>query len=497
VIFFALYVRHSTNIDTETVMNTLSSELPVAIIGAGPVGLAAAAHVVARGFQPLIFERGAGVAAHLEDYRQVRLFSPWRYNLDRAATALLAAQGWQAPALEALPTAGEMIDRYLAPLARQPAIATGLHLQTRVLAVSREGFDRVKTQAREQAPFVLQVEGPQGPATFRASAVLDASGTWGSPNPLGANGLPADGEAALAAAIAYGMPDVNGRLRARYAGKRVLVVGAGHSATGTLIALADLAQQAPQTRIDWAIRGDKLAKIFGGGEADGFAARGALGTRLKALHTAGRLTLHTGFRIRALRRADDGIEVIGDGGAAIRGIDEIVAATGSRPDLAQNRELRVRLDHWLEATEALAPLIDPNVHSCGTVRPHGFRELAHPETGFFILGAKSYGRAPNFLMATGYEQVRSVVAALAGDLKAAEDVQLELPQTGVCSTQFAAAPAVEAEAIAAPEPGCCGGPAPAGTNACCVADAQAKADGAEGCGCSARKPEPAAAACCG
>jgi len=126
--------------------------------------------------------------------------------------------------------------------------------------------------------------------------------------------------------------------------------------------------------------------------------------------------------------------------AAIDDIDEIIAATGARPDLSLSRELRVRLDPLLESTDALAPLIDPNVHSCGTVRPHGHRELAHPEPGFYAIGAKSYGRAPNFLMATGYEQARSVVAALAGDLVAADDVQLELPETGVCSSDFTVDP---------------------------------------------------------
>jgi hypothetical protein len=169
---------------------------------------------------------------------------------------------------------------------------------------------------------------------------------------------------------------------------------------------------------------------------------------------------------------------------AIDGVDEIVAATGSRPDLDIARELRLRFDPLLESTDALAPLIDPNVHSCGTVRPHGHRELQHPEPGFYAIGAKSYGRAPNFLMATGYEQARSVVAALAGDLVAAYDVQLELPETGVCSTDFA----TEAQAGAAGA--CCGGPAKADASACCVLDEEKKAQGSAGCGCSSAPNVP-------
>ena len=174
----------------------------------------------------------------------------------------------------------------------------------------------------------------------------------------------------------------------------------------------------------------------------------------------------------------------------IRDRDQIVAANGARPDLALTRELRVRHDPWLESTDALAPLIDPNEHSCGTVRPHGHRELAHPEPGYYAVGAKSYGRAPNFLMATGYEQVRSVVAALAGDLAAADEVQLELPETGVCNTRFAeAAPAAS---------DCCGGPAPVGSTSCCTLDHAEKAKGASGCAASTacRPKTPAASSCC-
>ena len=445
-------------------MNTnLDQTLPVAVLGAGPVGLAAAAHLIARGFTPLILEAGEQAGANLQGYRHVRLFSPWQYNVDKAARALLAASGWQMPALDALPTAGELVDGYLAPLAALPAISPHLKLGHRVLAITRAGFDKVKTRGREGAPFVIRTETGEGERDYLASAVIDATGTWSQPNPLGANGLPAAGETALRARIAYGMPDILGAERSRYAGRRVLVVGAGHSAAGSLLALAALAEQEPGTRLVWVIRGRQSAKLFGGGAADGLAARGLLGMRLKALRDAGRLELHEDFRIRALAEGANGIAVHSDAGAAIDGIDEIVAATGARPDLEMTRELRVRHDPWLESTDLLAPLIDPNEHSCGTVRPHGHRELAHPEQGYYAVGAKSYGRAPNFLMATGYEQVRSVVAALAGDLAAADDVQLELPETGVCSTRQAYD----------------GVPA-----ACCPADADAKAEGKAGCGCA-------------
>jgi len=447
--------------------------LPVAVIGAGPIGLAAAAHLLERGFAPIVFEAGATIASHLESFRHVQLFSPWRYNIDPAARRLLEATSWQSPPLDELPTAGAVVDRYLAPLADLAPVASALRLSHRVLDISRDGFDKVKSRGRDDAAFVIRARTPDGVREFRARAVIDASGTWGTPNPLGANGLPAIGEAEHAERIAYGMPDILGRDRARYAGKRVLVAGAGHSAAGNLLALAKLAAEVPQTRLAWTIRSNHFARIFGGGENDGLAARGALGRRLKQLAESGRLEVIAEFRTDAIRLEDGQLVVEGRGvdGAArrIEGIDEIVVATGGRPDLRLAAELRLKLDPWIESTEQLAPLIDPNVHSCGTVRPHGHRELAHPEARFYAVGAKSYGRAPNFLLATGHEQVRSVAAALAGDLAAADAVQLELPQTGVCSTQFdeassgccgtseaAAKPRrVIALAEAAPKRGCC------------------------------------------
>lgn len=469
--------------------------LPVAVLGGGPVGLAAAAHLVARGITPLILESGERVGANLHSYRHVRLFSPWQYNVDKVAAGLLARQGWQHPAQGSLPTAGELIDDYLAPLAALPGIAPHLKLGHRVLGITRAGIDKVKTRGRDAAPFLIRAQSAGGDVEFLASAVIDATGTWSQPNPLGANGLAATGEAAGAAHIAYGMPDVLGSERSVYAGRRVLVVGAGHSAAGVLLALAKLAAEAPETRIVWAVRGEQLAKVYGGGQADGLPARAQLGAGLKALMDAGRLELHSNFRIEAIRPGEHGVDVearMPDGSRSVlSGIDRIVAATGARPDTTLTRELRVRHDSWLESTDALAPLIDPNEHSCGTVRPHGHRELAHPEQGYYAVGAKSYGRAPNFLLATGYEQVRSVVAALAGDMAAADDVQLDLPQTGVCNTRSANL-AVEVQGG-----GCCGGPAPAESKACCALDAVEKARGAAGCANSPScKPGAPATGCC-
>lgn len=472
-------------------MNTLSNtQYPIAVLGAGPVGLAAAAHLLEYGFNPVIFESSDSVAASFRNFSQVRLFSPWRYNMDKAAKKLLEAHGWIAPNEDELPTAGELVQQYLQPFSEIPAIKSRLNLNARVVAITRKGYDKVKTRGREQAPFVIRAEIGGKLHEFLSAGVIDATGNWLQPNPLGANGLPAIGEQAFASRIEYGMPDILGKLRHRYLGKRVLVVGGGHSAAGSLIALAELAETDPQTRIHWAIRGNNIARIFGGGEADGLPARGALGIKLRALVENRQLVLHENFHIREILDENGALTVnpeLESGGAQpIHGIDEIVAGTGSRPDLGITRELRVRLDAWLESVEALAPLIDPNEHSCGTVRPHGHRELAHPESNFYIAGAKSYGRAPTFLMATGYEQVRSIAAAMAGDFLSADDVQLDLPETGVCSTDFSGGG----------ETGGCCGEKPRQATPRPVTPEGVAAE--ESCGCSVQAaPSKQSSPCCG
>ena len=480
---------------TLNVSRAHDSPLPVAVLGAGPVGLAAAARLIERGLQPLVLEAGAQVGANLLDYGHVRLFSPWRYNVDAAMAALLASTGWQAPPADELPVARDVVERVLAPFAALPQVASALHLGTRVVSVSREGYDKVKTVGRDRAPFVIRAVRDGQAIEFRARAVIDASGTWKTPNPIGANGLPALGERELADAIAYGIPDVQGARRDRYAGKRTLVVGAGHSAANALLALAALARDVPGTQLVWAVRTPTLARVFGGGEADALPARGALGTSLKALRDSGGLEFVGGLRITELQRGASGITVRGldtEGRpVTLTGIDQIVCATGQRPDLGITGELRLKLDPWLESTEALGPLIDPNVHSCGTVRPHGHRELAHPEPGFYTLGVKSYGRAPTFLMATGFEQARSVVAAIAGDLVAADRVELDLPETGVCGVDPGLDVAGETSG------GNCCGPTPAPALEPVAAVTPAAGCGPKSCGTKAVPVVAATARCCG
>jgi thioredoxin reductase len=439
----------------------------IAVIGAGPVGLAAAAHIVERGFTPIVLEAGPAIAHSVRQWSHVRLFSPWAYNIDKTSRRILEQAGWNGPDPDEYPTGAELIERYLEPLASRTKLKDHIHTHARVTGISRAGFDKVKTQGRESAPFEIRYRNGSGIKSVLADAVIDSSGTWTTPNPAGANGLPAVGETSASPRIAYGMPDVLGRERARYEARTVAVLGAGHSAAGSLIDLARLAESAPGTKVIWILRGSDPAKSFGGGANDKLAARGELGSDLARIVSEGRIEVHTDFRVTHVGETKEGLRIAA--GSACCGlhvlVDELIVATGFRPDLGFLSEMRLALDPALECPPDLAPLIDPNVHSCGTVRPHGAKELAQPEPGFYFAGIKSYGRAPTFLMATGYEQVRSIAAEIAGDREAALRVELELPETGVCNLSRSAV-----------KESCCGDAVPAHPEAgsCCSPSEKAK-----------------------
>ena len=406
------------------------SELPVVVvIGAGPQGLAAAAHLLERGLEPLVLEAGDGPASAVAEWGHVRLFSPWPELVDKAAARLLEPSGWAAPA-EGYPTGAEWIARYLAPLAG--VLGGRVRYGTRVTGVSRKGRDRLVDAGRGEQPFTVHTAGPGGEAErLEARAVIDASGTWRQPNPAGADGLPALGEHAAAGLVRYQVPDF--AAPEPFAGRHTVVLGAGHSAATAVIELARIAAANPGTRVTWVLRRGVTGATFGGGAADELPERGALGLRARQAVEDGLAGLVTGFRAECIRLDSGRAAVPARPPPPAPPADTVVVLTGFRPDLSFLSEMRLDLDPVLQAPRRIAPGIDPNVHSCGTATPTLAADLAHPEPGLYLVGMKSYGRAPTFLAMTGYEQVRSVAAELAGDHEAAARSELMLPDTGVCS----------------------------------------------------------------
>ena len=413
---------------------TATEQLPVVVIGAGPAGLAAAAHLVDRGLEPLVLEAGAQAGAAVREWAHVRLFSTWGEVTDQVAEKLLAPTGWVKPEAGTYPTGGDWAEQYLQPLA--DALGDRVRVGARVTGVSRVGRDRIVDADRDTQPFTVHVVHADGrEERILARAVLDASGTWAIPSPAGGDGLPALGERAAADRVSYRVPDLKDpAARARYAGKRTAVIGSGASAFTALASLAELAKadDGTGTHATWILRRGISGSTFGGGTADQLPARGALGLAAKAAVDEGHADAVTGFRTQAIERTGEQLVLVSEDGHRLDPVDEVIVLTGFRPDLAFLDELRLGLDERLQAPVELAPLIDPNQHSCGTVYPHGVNELSHPEPGVYLVGMKSYGRAPTFLALTGYEQVRSVAAAIAGDHESAARVELVLPETGVC-----------------------------------------------------------------
>lgn len=349
---------------------------PVIVIGAGPIGLAAAAELVGRGLNPVVLEAGSQAATAVREWGHVRLFSTWSELVSPAAARLLESTGWQRPDGAHYPLGAEWVSEYLDPLAA--TLGDRIRLDTRVTGVARRGRDRVVDSGRDDQPFTVHaIDATGADVRITASAVIDASGTWTTPNPLGGDGYPAAGERAASDRISYRIPDLREpSVRATYAGKQVAVVGAGHSALTALVELA-----APQAdggaQLTWVLRRGEIGNAFGGGAADQLPARGALGERARSAVLAGHIDVVTGFRTVAIDKGnDERLVLVDEDGRRLPAVDEIIGLTGFRPDLSFLSEVRLGLDARLQAPVELAPLIDPNIHSCGTVYPHGVNELS-------------------------------------------------------------------------------------------------------------------------
>ncbi|WP_339768531.1 FAD-dependent oxidoreductase [uncultured Paraglaciecola sp.] len=408
-----------------------STNLPVAVIGAGPIGLSAAVHLLAQGYTPILFEAGDKAGSNLARWGHVRMFSPWAYNVDPAAVALLKQKGWNEPVGNEFPTGKELLEQYVTPLASHCEIAPHLNLNTQVISVSRLNHDVLRTDGRDEVPFVLRVTGPNGDSDVKAQAVIDASGTYQTPNWLGTHGIPALGENAAADSITYGVPNILGYGRKQYANQSVLVVGGGHSAFNALQDLILLADQYKDMRVLWGVRNACVANVVRSPANDELQERRRLEVRIQDLLEQGRIEVFNELEIEKINR-ENGRLIVHSGSRKLPPVDRIIAATGFRPNLSILAELRISLDPATQSPTRLAPLIDPNLHSCGSVPEHGCVELSHPEQDLYIVGIKSYGRAPTFLLKTGYMQVQSVVNALATSEISADIHPCAAPAISLC-----------------------------------------------------------------
>lgn len=382
----------------------------IAIVGAGPVGLEAALQARRRGHPFRVYERGRA-GESMRQWGHVKMFSPFSMNRSVAGLDLLRSRGESLPDADAALTGAEFAESYLEPLAH--VLDGGVQLETEVAGISRARAlkgDFIADARRGQRPFRLLLRSGGREWTEEADVVLDCSGTFGNANPLGDGGGWAPGERAQAGDIVYGVPDVT-RERARIAGRKVLVVGSGHSAATVIRQLASLQAETPGTQAVWAVRNRRETPCIEV-ENDPLPARAALAREVNALaRDSAWLSWHPGRAVAAIEKSDGGLRVLLDGDEATDDVevDLILAATGFRPDMALARELQAKLCYATEGTFNLAAaLLGETGGDCLAIGSFGVESLMHPEPGYFALGMKSYGRTPDFLIRTGRDQVASV-----------------------------------------------------------------------------------------
>ena len=407
-----------------------SSPPRIAILGAGPIGLEAALAAAEAGYPFTVYERGAGAADHVRSWGHVRLFSPWDLDVSPRARRALAAAGREVPAGDDCPTGGELIARLLEPLAALPSLAPNLRYHSRVVAVGRRGLlkhEEIASAARAARPFRLLVEvagevagealgGDGGGERWEeADAVLDCTGTWGQPNRLGDGGLPAPGEAALDGEVRRHPPDLAAE-RGAWAGRTILLAGAGHSAQTAAVELARLAAEAPGTKVVWVLRHGARWSVD---ETDPLPERGRLGREARALAAGASPAVEVVEGVvEALAPGDAGLRVTlrrAGGGFEERWCDRLLSLTGYVGDHGLYRQLQVHQCYATEGPMKLsAALLGAGAGAdCLAAGAPGADTLVNPEPGFFILGVKSYGRNTTFLLRGGWQQVDDVFGLLA------------------------------------------------------------------------------------
>ncbi len=398
----------------------------LAVLGAGPIGLEAALAAARRGWPCTVYEQAPTAGGHVRAWGHVRLFTPWSMNVSAAARAAL---GGRVPDGAGLPTGAELADGLLDPLAE--LVGPMLRTRTTVVAVGREGLlkhEGIGSPARAASPFRLLVRDapdwaerapdraePGGAERIeRADVVLDCTGTYGQPNALGDGGIPAPGELAAGGSIRRRLPDFV-REAPAWAGRRILLTGAGHSAQTAARALAGLARDAPGTRVHWAVRNP--APDWSSVADDPLPERARLSGAARELTGGGSpaVEVHAGWVTEALGAGERGrVRVtLRNGRARELEFDRVLALHGGVGDFTLYRQLQV---HECYATcgpiNLAAALLGESGGDCLTAGVHGSEVLRNPEPGFFILGAKSYGRDSRFLLSVGWQQVADVFALL-------------------------------------------------------------------------------------
>ena len=399
----------------------------LAILGAGPIGLEAALYARFLGYDVVLLEQG-DVADSVRRWGHVRMFSPFGMNRSPLGLAAIQAQdeSYQPPGENELLTGNEWVDRYLLPLSQTDLLADHLRTRTTVQFIGKEELlkgDLPGHPDRGDWSFRILVRDGEGRERIElADGVLDCTGVFRQANCLGHGGMPAVGEMSGCEWIERRLPDVLGSQRERYAGRHTLVIGGGFSAATNVVALAQLAREAPGTRVTWITRREGPA---GAGrpipliENDRLPERDRLARAANQLAAdpASEVTYWPATVVESIQRDSDERFTVQLTGAQAgpHTFDRIIANVGFRPDIEIYRELQVHECYASQGPMKLAAALAGGASADCLDQPAcGPQTLVSPEPNFYILGSKSYGRKSNFLFSAGLAQIREVFT-LIGD----------------------------------------------------------------------------------
>jgi thioredoxin reductase len=375
----------------------------VVVIGAGPAGIAAAIGAADRGADVTVLERGE-MGASLHTWGPTRFFTPLRMNVTARMRELLGAE---MPDPEALLTGPEYAERVLLPLAAREPLRGRIHAHHGVVAIARRGLNRTDYAGhplRAERPFRILCDNDE---VFDADVVLDASGGFVVPRPMGYGGLPARGESRLTRRPIRTLGELAAR-EGELRGKRVLVIGDGNSAANAIGFLADLADEAPETRVIWAIRAPNRRPVDE-------TPNDPLPERRLVVERANALAADPPEFLRVERRAmiDRVAQVNGHVDVTLTGdrtiqADVIAAFTGYGPDGGFLSELTVETSPVTEGGARLYRAISC-ITDCLSVPAVKPADLQSGEPGFYFVGSRSYGRATGFLLQTGFAQMETIL----------------------------------------------------------------------------------------
>lgn len=404
-------------------MLAASTRKRAAVIGAGPIGLEIALRLVERGYEVTVFEKGR-IGEHIRQWAHVRFFSPLGMNV---TSRMREAVNDDLPSDDSLLTGGEFVSRVLEPLARSAALRDRILAGRRVVSMARSGLGKLglpNHPLRSERSFRLLVEDSEGHESIHeADLVFDASGVYSQANWAGTAGMPASGERTLENRIVRHLRDFDGKDMHRWSGKKILLVGHGHSAANAVVALSHVLKKNPATQLIWAVRSDKTKPVTEVPD-DPLIERG------KIVDAANELAHHPLENMQVLRRttidafnlpvvpgslqtADPPIKVklkVWKNFQEVE-VDEIISLTGYRPDLDMLRELTADFSNINEGARGLYRALT-NITDCLAKIEVAPKDLESGEPNFLVTGIKSYGRNAGFLLQAGYDQLDGIFGLL-------------------------------------------------------------------------------------